>query len=183
MKIFIFVTIPLRTTSISVKRPQFEIHHFRDEPSFDISKNPVHLILPANKNESKMQSVSFKLRAIIPPPSCLVSITNERVRRRNGGGSKDQHEVIISRTKGAHNAPPLPFSLSFPPPSCFTPPRNYNTFAFLDNETTVRATRDFCIIKRLVMGVVLIAKFLAPPFFPVEQWGRETSAFRGIRSS
>lgn len=78
MKIFIFVTIPLRTTSISVKRPQFEIHHFRDEPSFDISKNPVHLILPANKNESKMQSVSFKLRAIIPPPPCLVSITNER---------------------------------------------------------------------------------------------------------
>ena len=32
------------------------------------------------------------------------------------------------------------------------------------------------------MGVVLIAKSLAPPFFPVEQWGRETSAFRGIRS-
>lgn len=81
MKIFIFVTIPLRTTSISVKRPQFEIHHFRDEPSFDISKNPVHLILPANKNESKMQSVSFKLRAIIPPSS-VSGFDNKRTRSK-----------------------------------------------------------------------------------------------------
>lgn len=76
MKIFIFVTIPLRNINFgqtsTIRDPSFP------RPSFDISKNPVHLILPANKNESKMQSVSFKLRAIIPPPPCLVSITNER---------------------------------------------------------------------------------------------------------
>lgn len=70
--------------------------------------------------------------------------------------------MIISRTKGTHkHAPSLSLStILFHAPAKlqhFRISRQRNDFGFW---IQVRATRDFCIIKRLVMGVVLIAKSL-----------------------